>query len=77
MYPGRFEDKLIVAVVGAVVVGIALVAEWWERRTEDPIMKRRINAGSDRFLRRRGSIWHAATRETRNAFNLPEFRNDD
>ena len=76
MYPDRFEGKLIVAVVGAIVVTIAVVAEWWERRTEDPIMKRRINAGSDSFLRRRGSVWDAATRDTRHAFNLPEFKDD-
>ena len=77
MYPRDFEGKLILGVFSGVVLVVAVVAEWWDRRTEDPIMKRRVNAGSDRFLSRRGSIWRAATRDTRNAFNLPEFRDDD
>ena len=33
-----------------------------------------IDPASDDFLHRRGTVWKAATRETRNVFNLPEFR---
>ena len=71
-----FEGRILVGAIALIVVAIALVAEWWDRRTESPIMKQRVNAGSDAFLARRGSVWKAATRETRNAFKLPEFRDD-
>jgi hypothetical protein len=45
----------IVGVIGAVIVGVlslffGSMPVWFEQRTDDPIMKQRINKGSDRFF---------------------------
>jgi hypothetical protein len=39
-----------------------LVLEAIDRVTESPAMRRRVNAGSDKFLNDRGTVWQAASR---------------
>ena len=42
----------IVGVVVANVIGLSMgsIFVWFDRRTDSPIMKRRINKGSDKFF---------------------------
>jgi hypothetical protein len=54
---------LVVSTIFAAIVLVAyLVLEIIDRLTESPAMRRRVNAGSDKFIAERGTIWQAATR---------------
>jgi hypothetical protein len=60
--------RVALGVLTGVVLLIALIAVWIDRRTESPIMRERVNVGSDEFLRERGSIWKEAVEDTRRFF---------
>ena len=60
--------RVFLGVISGVVLLIALVAVWIDRRTESPMMRKRVNAGSDEFLRERGSVWQEALEDSRRFF---------
>ena len=63
--------RVVLGAFSGVVLLIALVAVWIDRRTESPIMRERVNAGSDEFLRERGSVWKEAVEDTQRFFDPP------
>jgi hypothetical protein len=62
------KSRLFLGTLVIIVTIVALVAEWIERRTESPIMRQRVNEGSDEFLDTRGSVWKAAMEQSRRFF---------
>ena len=62
-YPPSLDSIVAIAIVVAVFVGY-IVIEIVDRITASPAMRRRFNAGSDRFFRERGSIVDTAARST-------------
>ena len=65
------NTRLVLGAISGVVLLISLVAVWIDRRTESPIMRKRVNAGSDEFLRERGSIWKEAKEDAQRFFDPP------
>jgi hypothetical protein len=66
-----FKSRLFLGILCLFVLAIALIAEWLDRRTETPIMRKRVNDASDRYLATRGSIWDAALESARRFFRPP------
>ncbi len=66
MYRYHSPQSLLsfVVIVAIVLVGY-LVLETIDRLTASPAMRRRVNAGSDKFFIERGSIWQAAVQSTK------------
>ena len=62
------KGRLILGAIAAVVLIIAVIAVWLERRSESAIMRKRVNAGSDQFLEARGSVWSEGLKEARRFF---------
>ena len=62
-YPHSLRSIVAVAIPVVVFVGY-IVLEIVDRLTASPAMRRRVNAGSDRFFRERGTVVDAAARST-------------
>ena len=63
--------RIVFGVIAGVVLLVCLIAVWIDRRTEAPIMRERVNEGSDDFLRERGSVWHEARKEAKRMLEPP------
>src|ERR1043165_2876886 len=68
-----FFNRRVSALTTSVVIFLTLFVFFFivagiERLTDPPAMRRRMNAGSDDFLRERRSLWQAAEGHERNAW---------
>jgi hypothetical protein len=54
---------LIFCGVFTIVALIAAALEWINRRTDSPIMRKRVNNASDTYFQSRGSVWEAGLRD--------------
>jgi|1185.fasta_scaffold140257_2 hypothetical protein len=50
MLSSSIARLMSVITVGMVLTFVRMIVIWVDRRTEAPVMKERINAGSDRFF---------------------------
>ena len=69
-----YYDPVGQAIVGGlclVMLAFFLVAEWLDRRTEPPIMRQRINEGSDDYLAGRKSTLEAALDAAQDVWEPP------
>jgi hypothetical protein len=57
--------RLEAVIVLTVVILVAAVIEWLQRRTDSPIMRRRVNDASDAYLKSQGTPLDAARRSVR------------
>ena len=67
-----FKVRIVLGVIAGVVLVVCLIAVWIDRRTESPMMRKRVNEGSDEFLRERGSVWQEARKEAGSFFEPPQ-----
>lgn len=64
---------ILLSIVLVVTVAI-LVSNWAIRR--DPIMRKRVNAGSDKYFAQRGTLWEETRDDSQNVWRAGEDEED-